>query len=222
MTAAYAPTFAELLGTGLGSADGGTSADQAEGSGSIPTPRLHFARIAWATGCRLIEAHHYLRYAPPTGRIAYGVFENDHPFANLIGAILYARPAARGEDQVHTLEIRRLCILDVTAKNAESRVIGWTIRDLRKRFPEVARVIAYADPAAGHQGTIYKAAGFKLIGETNGGTTQQGQRRFDITRHVIEPSRRLKYELAWAPRPPRRERAQPEQSPQLSFWDVSA
>lgn len=41
-------------------------------------------------------------------------------------------------------------------------------RDLRKRFPDVARAISYQDCEA-HGGTIYRAAGWKPTAKSSGG-----------------------------------------------------
>lgn len=97
------------------------------------------------------------------GRIAFGVFADDAPLSALIGVLLYGRPAARLEEQERTLELRRMFLMDVTAKNAESRVIAYTLRYVRRYLPEIERVIAYSDPSAGHDGTIYRASGFALV-----------------------------------------------------------
>ena len=69
---------------------------------------------------------------------------------------------AKPED---VIELRRLCCIDATPKNTESRFIGYCLRWLRKNT-EMKAVLSLADPNVGHQGIIYKATNFKEIGKT--------------------------------------------------------
>ena len=64
------------------------------------------------------------------------------------------------------LELRRLCCIDATPKNTESRFIGLTLKWIKKNTT-VKKIISYADPEQGHKGTIYKASNFVLKGTTN-------------------------------------------------------
>lgn len=65
-----------------------------------------------------------------------------------------------------TLEIRRMALLDDCPKNSESYFLG-KILWLIKKYTDIEEVISYADKSVGHVGTIYKAANFKMIGETS-------------------------------------------------------
>ena len=62
------------------------------------------------------------------------------------------------------LELRRLVLLDAVGKNAESRVIGFCLREIHKIDKSVEMIVSYADPKYGHDGTIYKASNFKYVG----------------------------------------------------------
>jgi len=64
------------------------------------------------------------------------------------------------------VEIRRMACVDDLPKNSESWLLAKTIWWL-KNHTHVVRVISYSDQSVGHTGTIYKAANFKLIGETS-------------------------------------------------------
>lgn len=66
------------------------------------------------------------------------------------------------------LELRRLAISDDAPKNTASRMLGWMVRDIRKRFQEVPRLISYQDPAV-HNGTIYRASGWTSTGKRKSG-----------------------------------------------------
>jgi hypothetical protein len=59
--------------------------------------------------------------------------------------------------------LARLYLVDELPKNAESRVLGIVTREMRRRH-HVRALLSYADPAVGHSGTIYKAAGWTYLG----------------------------------------------------------
>jgi len=62
-------------------------------------------------------------------------------------------------------EIKRLAMSPICPKNSESRMIGVTLR-LLKRKMIVRGCVTYADTAQKHEGIIYKATGFKCLGKT--------------------------------------------------------
>ncbi len=66
------------------------------------------------------------------------------------------------------MELRRLAIADDAPKNTATRMLGWMIRHIRKKYPECPRLLSYQDTAV-HQGTIYKAAGWTAVSDTDGG-----------------------------------------------------
>lgn len=72
---------------------------------------------------------------------------------------MWSNPVARLLPQMEWLELRRMAIADDAPANTASRMIAWMTRDIRKRFPDVKRLISYQDCEV-HQGTIYKAAGW--------------------------------------------------------------
>lgn len=95
----------------------------------------------------------------------------------VVGVCIYTRPAGptaglkywpQAPEKV--LELRRLCLIDATPKNAESYFVSRTLKWLKKNT-EWQFVISYADQNQGHAGTIYKAANFNYLGETNASKT---------------------------------------------------
>jgi hypothetical protein len=60
------------------------------------------------------------------------------------------------------LELRRMAINETAPKNTASRMLFYMRKDIKKRFPEIARLISYQDTEA-HLGTIYKASNWTLI-----------------------------------------------------------
>ncbi len=91
----------------------------------------------------------------------------------MVGAMFFGRMAManqwkRFSDKPdNVIELRRLCLIDDTPKNAESFFIGKALRLLRKSWG-MGVVVSYADKEYGHIGTIYKASNFKMVGEIKG------------------------------------------------------
>lgn len=65
------------------------------------------------------------------------------------------------------IELRRLCCVDDTPKNAESYFIGKALRLLKKDWGG-GTVVSYADKEHGHTGIIYQATNFQMVGEIKG------------------------------------------------------
>ena len=82
----------------------------------------------------------------------------------IIGVGIWSSPVAanRLKDGDRVLELRRLALSDVCPKNTASFVISYMVKDIKKRFPELIRLISYQDTDV-HLGTIYKASNYKLI-----------------------------------------------------------
>lgn len=183
-----------LAPTRAGSADSGTAVVQTAGESAslIPALQLHVRRIPWHIAQGFVREHHYLHMAPIMCSPSFGVFASDALLASLVGVIVYGKPASASEDQDTTLELRRMVILDVTERNAESRCIGYTVRWLRKHRPEITRLIAYADPSAGHEGTIYKASGWQFVKHVPG--CSWSGRKGRPNRRITVGTDKLKYE----------------------------
>jgi hypothetical protein len=57
-----------------------------------------------------------------------------------------------------TWELSRLWIDDSVPRNAETFLIGRSIRHIKKNHRNIKTLISFADPEAGHSGTIYRAS----------------------------------------------------------------
>jgi hypothetical protein len=118
----------------------------------------------------MIEEYHYLHSMPGGAVLSFGVYLQDE----LTGAVVFTRGARLGHkllsasrpDDVVTLA--RLYLVDQLPKNSESRVLGIVLRHVRKRT-SWKLILSYADPVAGHTGTIYRAAGWLYLGQTEPG-----------------------------------------------------
>ena len=133
---------------------------QGDGGGSTPTSALQL-RFGTISRNRFIPLnrlwHSRLPLVGPTGfRVVYGA-----EFDSLFYAVAaWSNPVARLLPQLEWIELRRLAIAPDAPKNTASRMLGWMIRDIRKRFPDAMRAISYQDCDV-HKGTIYKAAGWQ-------------------------------------------------------------
>lgn len=113
-----------------------------------------------------IETHHYSKSINGVKTsFCFAVEYN----GELVGAVLYGQMSTTawkrfGESEKEVIELRRLVLLDKCPFNSESRVVGWTIRWIKKNSKEVKTIVSYADPNHGHTGVIYKAANFTLYG----------------------------------------------------------
>ena len=110
--------------------------------------------------------NHYLKTHASCTQ-AFGLFEDE----DLIGVILYGNPTAPTTNKIcgnahikDVVEITRLWVKDDTPKNTESFFIGRTLKLVNKPI-----VVAFADPEAGHIGTVYQASNFLYTGKSNRG-----------------------------------------------------
>ena len=113
-----------------------------------------------------IETHHYSKSINGVKSSACFAVEYE---GRLVGAVLYGQMSTTawkrfGDNEKEVMELRRLVLLDECPFNSESRVVGWTIRWIRRECRDVKVIVSYADPNHGHTGVIYKAANFQLYG----------------------------------------------------------
>jgi len=114
---------------------------------------------------QIIEKHHYLHSMPGATKLAFGVLLD----GRLRGAIIFgsgpanAHRLVRGVDQSEYLALTRLWLSDELPSNSESRIIGISLRAIKKNT-SVKFLVSYADPSQGHLGTIYQATGWLYTG----------------------------------------------------------
>lgn len=133
---------------------------QTESGGSTPTSalQLFFREVSRDTFVSLNIAWH--SRLPKVGASQFRVMYGAEYEGLLYAVAAWSNPVARLLPQLEWLELRRMAISPEAPKNTASRMLGWMVRDIRKRFPEVRRLISYQDCEV-HAGTIYKAAGWK-------------------------------------------------------------
>lgn len=112
---------------------------------------------------QVVIQNHYLHRAAPCS-VAFGLFDNQ---MQLRGVVLYGTPSSSslragiaGTDEVlNVIELTRLWIDEDTLKNAESFLIG---RSVRKSGKEI--VVSFADTAQEHLGIVYQATNWLYTG----------------------------------------------------------
>lgn len=80
---------------------------------------------------------------------------------------LWSHPVARPLNGQGILELRRMAISPEAPKNTGSRLLRVMALLIKQERPKTKRLISYQDMAA-HQGTIYRAAGWKAKGFRKG------------------------------------------------------
>ena len=137
---------------------------QTESGGSIPTSALQLrfyecdvktaqelnkawhSRLPKTSWSNLIRTCHLACYTAMCDGLYYAT-------------AIWTQPIARYCPQNEWLELRRMAISGDAPRNTASRMLAWMAKDIRKRWPEVSRLISYQD-TDGHKGTIYSAAGW--------------------------------------------------------------
>ena len=156
-------------------------------SGSNPTSphHIHLKEIKAQIASQLNERWHsrlpkihWSNIVRNTHYVCYGLYHK----SEAIGVAIWSSPVAqnRFKDGKQMLELRRLALSERCPKNTASRCIGIMVKLVKKKFPEITRLISYQDTAV-HNGTIYKASNWSNEAETDfaSWTTNKRQRNKD-------------------------------------------
>lgn len=157
-----------------------------DGSAILTSPlqisQYRLAPCNWTDLVPILEQYHYRKgMMGGSIKICLGVWAD----GVLVGGGVFGNPwhpesYSGGGGQWNCIELRRLCFYDDAPKNTESWAIGKMIWWLKK-YTDYNRVLSYSDASVGHTGTIYKASGFRLLGESGGGKKiQYDGRNFHI------------------------------------------
>ena len=132
---------------------------------------------AWRSSCNIARAdrrevdamvkRHYIGKWPGVCVLTLAMRRG----AETLGVIIFALPPRETSKRYggETWELARLWLDDSVPQNAETWLIARAVRYIRQNHPAVAVLVSYADPSAGHAGTIYKAANWQLDGRTDEG-----------------------------------------------------
>ena len=142
---------------------------QIEEGGSIPTSPLQFTfeEIKAKAACELNAKWHsrfpYIHWSNVVRNKRYICYAAKYE-GKYFAVAIWSSPIAgnRLKDGWLLLELRRMAISSEAPKNTASRMLSFMIKDIKKRFPEIIRLISYQDTEA-HYGTIYKASNWSLV-----------------------------------------------------------
>jgi len=164
--------------------------------GSTPTSALHqltVRPVPFRIAKAVLVRNHYLKSMPGGTQLALGVFKG----LRLMGAAT----VGYGPSQICRLvegavpsdcaTLTRLWLSDELPANSESRVIGITLRALR-RNTSLKFLLSYADPTQGHVGTIYQATNWLYTG------VSQAMPLYDLGDGVARHSRSLAHAFGTA------------------------
>jgi hypothetical protein len=115
--------------------------------------------------CEAFLRAHYLGKRPAIVVLCLMMERN----GRALGCIVYAMPPREADKRYggKTWELARLYLLDEVPSNAETWLIAKSVKHIRREHRDVIVLLSYADPSAGHAGTIYKAAGWQGDGRTD-------------------------------------------------------
>lgn len=123
---------------------------------------LKIERIAYKLAMDIVVKEHYLHRKAPCSH-AFGLFRG----GLIVGVVVYGTPSSAPlrsgicgpDEKMNVLELTRLWICDSVGKNAESYLIGNTIKLVDKEI-----IVSYAEPDQGHIGVVYQATNWIYTG----------------------------------------------------------
>lgn len=117
-----------------------------------------------------IETHHYARGASNTAVHVFGLFPLALP--DLLAGVTWwlppTRVAAESVDRERwqrVLALSRMVVHPRVAKNACTFMLARAVREIQ-RERKWAALVTYADESQGHEGRVYRAAGWDYVGRT--------------------------------------------------------
>lgn len=126
-------------------------------------------KLDWATHASALMAckrWHYSGSLPPPPMVRVGVWED----GVFVGVVLFARGATQhllrpyGLKNIEGGELVRVAL--ASHKTPVSRIVSIAVKMLHKAQPLLRLIVSFADPAHGHHGGIYQAAGWIYAGTT--------------------------------------------------------
>lgn len=141
---------------------------------------LNLQPITLAEANAFVKQHH--RHHPPVVGWKFGIACNDGE--KVVGVVIVGRPVARNLDNGMTLEVTRCCT-DGT-RNAASMLYGAAWRAVKALGYK--RLITYT--LIDEPGTTLKAAGWKFLYETSGGSWSRPSRP-TVDKHPLQ------HKLCW-------------------------
>jgi hypothetical protein len=117
----------------------------------------------------IIIKNHYSGKIYSATYIHLGVYSG----ADLLGVLQYGyamNPASQASVVSNTeineyLELNRMWISDKLGRNTESKVLSYSIKYIKRKYPKIKWIQSFADERCGGFGIVYQAANFNYYGE---------------------------------------------------------
>jgi hypothetical protein len=152
---------------------------QSGGGGSIPTAPLQLRKGEWViadcnqeTATRFVTAYHYAKGASNTSTYLHGLYRAKWLWYEEVAGIAWWIPPTRsaaeawaGDAWRGVLSLSRLVVEPGIPKNACSFLLAHSARLIDPTRWHT--LVTYADGWRGHDGAIYRAAGWEYAGLTN-------------------------------------------------------
>lgn len=127
------------------------------------------ATVDLATCQRMVAEHHYAQGGPNTAVFRHGLFHVDDPMTCL-GIAWWLPPTRVAAESVcanwrAVLTLTRLVVHPAVPQNGASYLLAASVKLIR-RDPRWECLVTYADMSQGHTGAIYRAAGWRYVGQT--------------------------------------------------------
>lgn len=114
----------------------------------------------------IVKKIHYSGKVVPNSQLHFGVFLN----GRLEGALQFGPSMDKKKTQKlvsdtgfnEFIELNRMAFSDALPKFSESRAIGYCLRFIKNKYPQIKWVISFSDGTQCGDGTIYRASGFYL------------------------------------------------------------
>ena len=151
-----------------GSSRAEQGAFQFKDGGANPTSPLYFyiTDLKHKQTKAFVEKWHYSHRIPTGKNICFGLWAGEEVYAVIVYGIGVNPYQAKFLNVESVVEIKRMCRSEPKQNYELSRFIRISLKMARKII-EFQAVVAFADPEHGHEGTVYKAAGFTHEGYTN-------------------------------------------------------
>ena len=141
---------------------------QLTSGGSNPTSPLQYfiEPVRYEAAKAFVEHWHYSKRMPTGKNICFGLRRAGEMYAVIVYGIGVNPYQAQFLGVKECMEIKRMCRREPKEDYPLSRLINLTTKMLKKQESFQA-VVAFADPEQGHEGTVYKAAGYEHKGMSN-------------------------------------------------------